>query len=416
MVSARASSPDKHSLRSGEPNSFLTALAAQERRVLELREELQKAEGELEKLKKQWASQEAAKKRNESSRLEQLQPLKTFSGGAGISDDDSSAITRDPDRRQMAPIPSKPSQRTVFSGSRHARTLSLLSPRESSTEPSIPSRGTALPRRNRNKSEAIKSPDTIQELSTSTDGSIDFNELYKGPQKDVLLQTGKQLVGDFRQGLWTFFEDLKQVTVGDEAAIVGDPRHHHGLPAESLPKIDSRRKRDAMAKGTPPKEKASDKAISPHNQTTFTSDYPEKSLEDYKVRNSASLVPSSTSVSNHRIGSVDSSSSISDNDDDGWDNWDTTTPRGKQAQQREDAMSSPLTDNSSSRTSTSSTEATPRPERPPEPATKQDDLAWPSLSQFSPEKLTRRASTLMSEWEKSLAPPGDDPAKADSVK
>ena len=35
--------------------------------------------------------------------------------------------------------------------------------------------------------------------------------------KDDILDTGKQLVGDFRQGLWTLFEDLRQATVGEEA-------------------------------------------------------------------------------------------------------------------------------------------------------------------------------------------------------
>ncbi|KAK4696992.1 hypothetical protein P7C71_g1003, partial [Lecanoromycetidae sp. Uapishka_2] len=63
----------------------------------------------------------------------------------------------------------------------------------------------------------------------------------------------------------------------------------------------------------------------------------------------------------------------SDSDDDGWDNWDT--PKAKGATPREidfaSPIASPLTDMSSARTSLS--------------------------------KLSRTASTLMSEWEKSLA-------------
>jgi hypothetical protein len=39
-------------------NEFIIAIAAQERRVLELKEELAQAEVELAKLKKQWASEE----------------------------------------------------------------------------------------------------------------------------------------------------------------------------------------------------------------------------------------------------------------------------------------------------------------------------------------------------------------------
>src|SRR3954447_17636338 len=39
-----------------DPNGFLVSLASQERKVLELKEELQKAEAELETLKRRWAT------------------------------------------------------------------------------------------------------------------------------------------------------------------------------------------------------------------------------------------------------------------------------------------------------------------------------------------------------------------------
>ena len=46
-------------------SGFLTSLAAQERRLLELREELQRAELELSHLKTQWAQYEAGRMRSE---------------------------------------------------------------------------------------------------------------------------------------------------------------------------------------------------------------------------------------------------------------------------------------------------------------------------------------------------------------
>src|SRR5436190_17297459 len=56
---------------------FLTTLAAQERKVLELKEELQKAETELATLKRQWAMGEKGRKRTEIvHHAEVLKPLK----------------------------------------------------------------------------------------------------------------------------------------------------------------------------------------------------------------------------------------------------------------------------------------------------------------------------------------------------
>ena len=61
----------------GGPNdsAFLTALAAHERRVLELREELAKAEQELRRLKQTWAAHEAHKKRHDARKVHKMQPL-----------------------------------------------------------------------------------------------------------------------------------------------------------------------------------------------------------------------------------------------------------------------------------------------------------------------------------------------------
>lgn len=75
--SDRPPSPEKKAFH--DSNTFLTALASQERRVLELKEELHKAETELEKLKRQWTTHEAARKRNE---LRQLEPLQYVSSHA----------------------------------------------------------------------------------------------------------------------------------------------------------------------------------------------------------------------------------------------------------------------------------------------------------------------------------------------
>lgn len=72
--------------------------------MLELREELQKAEGDLEKLKKQWATYEATKKRNELRHVEALQPLKTsMSAAVSSCDDELNMAGKELGRRNMAP-------------------------------------------------------------------------------------------------------------------------------------------------------------------------------------------------------------------------------------------------------------------------------------------------------------------------
>ena len=249
VTSAREQSPERKPLHFGDSNAFLTALAAQERRVLELKEELQKAEVELHNLKKQWASQEAAKKKNELLQLEQLQPLKSSSGGPGSAgDNESKSASRDLDRRKMAPPPNKSSQRTIFSGSRHARTLSLLSPKDSMTQSTLSLHNQGLPQRNHDRMNDSAIPTTIEELGNATDGLNESNGHYSELPKDMILETGKQLVGEFRQGLWTFFEDLKQVTVGDDAANTSKPRFPQDTSLSSMSKTQQKREKGAVNK------------------------------------------------------------------------------------------------------------------------------------------------------------------------
>jgi len=359
VIPTRPPSPETKILYLGDCNAFLTALAAQERRVLELKEELQKAEGELEKLKKQWATHEATKKRNELRHLEQLQPLKTFLGGSDLAtscDDDLKITGRDLDRRKMAPPMVKPS-RTVFSGSRHTRTLSLLSPKDSLAAGShLPSPSHVSPKRHRFSINGDAIPNTIQGSSNSTDGPSDSDGLYKGPPKDMILETGKQLVGDFRHGLWTFFEDLRQVTVGDEAVSTSDLRNQQSMLAGNMLKTQAKRERVLGVKSVPDGKA---QMWPPHlatNQPTNSVDTKERHPISAGTEISADVGPLSLPAAHTQRSNANSNSSDSD-DDDGWDNWDTVTTttlstRGKKATSAADLLSSPLTNKSSPRTST----------------------------------------------------------------
>ena len=50
----------------------------------------------------------------------------------------------------------------------------------------------------------------------------------------------------------------------------------------------------------------------------------------------------------------------------------------------------------------SSLDAAPRSNKPIIAAEKRDDIPWPALKKLSPSRLSKTASTLMGEWEKSL--------------
>lgn len=211
--------------------TFLTALAAQERRVLELREELQKAESELSKLKEQWMMHEAHKKRREMLSLETSSYLTE-----GIRESLASPTRREEYQRlQQSRVSSESqpnSRRKVLPSQRHQRTLSLLSPDRGSLRQPFPQpddvRGSMgpppAPLQKRHTVSMAPPPRSIGEPShTARAHSLDMvhdgygHELQRRPKgQDVLLQTGKQIADDFKEGLWTFIEDLKQATVGDD--------------------------------------------------------------------------------------------------------------------------------------------------------------------------------------------------------
>lgn len=214
-------------------SNFLTALAAQERRVLELKEELIKAEQVLRKLKYDWATHEAQKKRHDAKRVQKLRPLSSGSlPGTNTKDLDANGVsasqTLEMERRKALVNGTKTSNRTVFSGSKHARALSLLSPtslipRTNSLEDVVPQsahseRPTTRPPY---VSRASTNADLTKEVMENTDHDIDL-----GLPREVLLNTGRKMASDFKDGLWTFLEDLRQATVGEEGVSGTQGRNH----------------------------------------------------------------------------------------------------------------------------------------------------------------------------------------------
>ena len=226
-------SPTVQSMASPTPsNSFLVALAAQERRVLELKEELQRAETELSELKRQWTLREARRKRDDLRHVQQLQPLNTALAMVDGNEDENPSTARsnrERERRKALSVGAKPSHRTVIAGQKHTRALSLLSP-ERLNRPEFP----AFPVTDDPHDDGSQKPDTTlvdlhlpEATLASRPGKVNVRSTSPThpPPREALLRTGRQMAEDFKEGLLNFIDDIRQVTVGDETIHGKQPRH-----------------------------------------------------------------------------------------------------------------------------------------------------------------------------------------------
>lgn len=198
---------------------FMVALAAQERKVFELREELNRAEAELKNLKSHWAIHEANKKRADIKQVQRLESMQFADANqwnvTGLGDEDVARRSAELDRRKaiLAAGITKDSRRKIITGG-HTRALSLLSPDRSPHGPSFDSIG----ERQRDSLDSIRGiprkmtmPDTRQGLTRIS--SDRARHSYQGGATVGV----KQIAEDLKAGLWTFMEDLRQATVGEEA-------------------------------------------------------------------------------------------------------------------------------------------------------------------------------------------------------
>ncbi|KAJ6256668.1 hypothetical protein Dda_8533 [Drechslerella dactyloides] len=227
---------DHHQVEpASDPVGFLTVLAGQERRVLELKEELLRADAELEKLKRKWAMHEATRKRSEpASTVDQMRNLE-------LADESKKHA-----RRQSTGVALKASRRTTFNGNtRHQRTLSLLSPERTHfhsfpqpadvDEPLKPAKASAAKDTASFPFESGYEKSVYEPLKPTTPGK-------KVGHQEALIATGKQMAEDFKEGLWTFIEDLRQATVGEEMAANGQKQAASSSPntAAALKKKNSK--------------------------------------------------------------------------------------------------------------------------------------------------------------------------------
>lgn len=389
---------------------FLIALAAQERRILELKEELRVAEESLTDLKKQWAQQESVNRRNESKRLHQMRPMSVSGPRSSRTDDvdgSSAWMYEEMERRKalMGHGHTRNASRRVFSGSRHAKTLSLIPPMKEESEATsirISNDPESSPRKNH-----FGRSKTAPDFHASEDPPPPPPRESQSPQREVL-QVGKQLATDWKEGLWTFFEDLKQATVGD------DPKAGQsawsGLTRKNSNIEPTKRQKGQFMLRPGVNQSGPIKPFDDPPLIDVASDFwKEHSLEAPKDLK----IPAVNKRKKHATPQK-AAQRIEDLENDSWETWDTPSPSHKRSS--EDRSSGDNSTSSTSPVATSPATSLDARSRASISSTTQsarnrDSIPWPTLNKLGAAQLRRTASHLMDEWERSLTPPNDDEAK-----
>lgn len=395
--------------------NYLHLIAAQERRVLELKEELHRAEADLNQLKREWARYEVNKKREDANRFTRLQPLKTAlpdTDRYGDEDGSSAWLQQEMERRKALMSANRTTNRTVLPGQRHTRTLSLLSPgRENPNPDPFPSRAPP-PRKDSLKNRARQSedggaqqerPPLVQRSSTTSDmhsqrGSDGLTAEERNMNHEALLRAGKKVATDFKDGLWTFWEDLRQATVGEEAMAVPSQAPSKKSSTQTIRKQSSRNSLRESSKSSN-SNGAGSSAVARKQSAAGLPDLANPSFWTEhgitpQTSGPAPTKKASTSKQAKRLSAVSS---------DGWDTWDDSPVQSR--------SSSSVT--SEALTLPSTVSGSPRPSvnrnRDSRDLTKKDTIPWPALKKSGFGSLKRTASNLLTEWEKSLTPsPGQE--------
>ncbi|KAI1365862.1 hypothetical protein F5Y08DRAFT_338265 [Xylaria arbuscula] len=380
-----------------DSEDFIVAIAAQERRVLELREELARAEAALKKLQRQWTITEACKKRPPHTIVEPRRPLAPAANlRDGQPDSPASKRNSELERRKAILLAqsqgaSRHHKRTVIRGG-HTRTLSLLSPTKPVSDMSL----------NENQNNAQSSNSYVIQSPTPVTRPVVNKRATWAPQalpRSSQQPNGvKQLANDFRQGLWTFVEDLRQATVGDEA-VSGTTNRTSGMASRSE-HADGNQDTIRASAATRGRIPFSTEPDSQSNSPETSS--PSSSSDRIQHRRTASRPEPRTRK--HFSWTPLTFDSF---DDDDWANWDSpnvkssrwsgSTANGDIASAIPEGTNEPET----VLRSKYSNEQQPSPPRTP---SKLEELPQAILNSLTPTNIKNTTSTLLKEWEKSLTP------------
>ncbi|KAK9469221.1 hypothetical protein V1512DRAFT_255763 [Lipomyces arxii] len=234
------------SIISDDPTDFLTMLAAKQRRVLELRDELGKAESDLKELQKQWSTHE-----DRTRRSVQLQAI---TGGALQNVRPRTSLDNPNPPPQMSTITATASTTTatsmtkyttgsasgttgvsadgeiVSSGANAGRLLagSFPFPSPPKTAPS----GRTFAPRSSSLNESVLTPESAKTnahegiVSPSNDDfeyddDLQNNNVNIPIRADEVIHMGRKLAEGLNSHFWNFYEDIKQAAIGDDLILDG---------------------------------------------------------------------------------------------------------------------------------------------------------------------------------------------------
>ncbi|RFU81246.1 hypothetical protein TARUN_993 [Trichoderma arundinaceum] len=354
-------------------NEFIIAIAAQERRVLELKEELAQAETELAMLKKQWASEEVYRKRSNSHR-------DLFGSSQASIDDDALVASRrsvELDRRkhilQGQTTPAQARRKVIRGG--HARTLSLLSPVRTDSVFSL---------NEATQADTIALPSVEQRMAQLTNPTLSKRSSWQPrSQQSVASVVGvPSIVEDFKLGFRAFVEDIRQITVGDEP-VTGQPQRPISTSIANAREQDTSKPNHATTHARTSSNEGSSTATSTSSQANRT--------PELKPKTGRGKQFSWTPLGFDSV------------DDTDWSNWDSPVST-KSARWSGSTINSSGIDDIPEKED----EEDAKPARKAETSLLSptlEDLFPSVVHHLSPSNLKRTANNLMDEWERSLVAP-----------
>ncbi|KAI1215111.1 uncharacterized protein F4807DRAFT_466407 [Annulohypoxylon truncatum] len=380
-----------------DPNDFIVAIAAQERRVLELREELGRAEDDLRKLKRQWTNSAAYRKRASHRNVEPLQAMASVLDAPWGYDENASIRYNSELERRKAILRAqsqgtpRESKRTVIRGG-HARTLSLLSPTRSANGDDSGARS-AEPY---SKPPSIPSPAPINKRAT-------WAPRQSQPYQPFPPANGmKQMANELKQGLWTFVEDLRQATVGDEA--ISGTTHRTSEMISRLGKMEGDQdtvRASASSRGRIPfQDEPGSMTETPSRNSTdsFSDRFQHRhttSRADARAKKHFSWTPLT----------------FDSFDDEDWSNWESPnvkTSRWSGSTVNGDIITAiPERTNENGGTLRRKQSQSELRATSPQAPSKLEELPQAILNRLAPSNLKNTTSNFIKEWEKSLSPPAD---------
>ncbi|KAI1178426.1 hypothetical protein F4777DRAFT_537636 [Nemania sp. FL0916] len=382
-----------------DPDDFIVAIAAQERRVLELRDELSRAEIELKRLKRQWTISEGCKKRPPNATA---QPSRALAPAASLRDssDDTAASKRSSELERRKAIllaqsqgAPRQHQRTVMRG-RHTRTLSLLSPTKSVGDASIhEANGNTQP----SDGNLHRSPATIVYPANK--------RATWAPQQSTQQPTGvKQLANDFKQGLWTFVEDLRQATVGDEAVSGTTNRTTDMAPRSGRVEGDQ----DTIRASTANRGRISF-PTEPDSPFSILSESPTSSSGDRFYHRRTASRPEPRARKHFSWTPL----TFENLDDDDWSSWDS--PNAKTSRWSGSTVNGdgvpviPETSDENESTLRRTRSGSGHQPTSPRTPSKLEDLPQAIFNRLTPSSIKSTTSNFIKEWERSLSPTVQSP-------